>query len=199
MSEQNNNSIDSLRSSIEQGYRFKTSFRGFNKQEVDQYVKKISDSYKALVDELTAENKRLAGENAQLLQRAEAQEQQLTDMRSDARKRAEAEQNMQQGVVAALRDSVKRLTDDNRRAQMQITDLKQQLTAARDYVAQGSENIRSLNGSLTSMLAEKTKEISIIIDTWGEQYSDAVTQLSERVDALDPVEADYEPTADPQE
>ena len=58
--------IDSLRSSIEQEHRFKTSLMGYDRQAVQSYLQELSDGFQRELAEQRRETERLQAENAEL-------------------------------------------------------------------------------------------------------------------------------------
>jgi len=177
-------SIDELRKSIEQEKRFKTATFGYEKKSVQQYLDQLNESFRKALEEVTAERDRLAGENAELMERLRRQESDLAEIRSQERRRNETELNVRESAVTTLRAANQRLADENRRCQAENTELRSNLMQTRDNVTDSNQVMVELNRKLTELLQDKIRECEGIVAAWQGEFCETVDTLEAQVQAV---------------
>ena len=88
---------------------------------------------------------------------------------------------MQESLVVNLRAANQRLTDDNHAKQLEIADLKEQLSTVRTVTAEGSASLSDLNLSLQTMLNDQVAECRHLIDAWKNEFGNVIEEVNRRV------------------
>lgn len=189
-------SLNALRKEIEQEQRFKTAINGYDKNSVNDYLNKLFATFQSAVSELETENENLKNENRELYAKLSEQEKMLAGYRGGDRFRTTAmssptsvstasaagDSPMREGMVKTLRAANEQLMDENRRKQLEITNLQQQITNLKASVIDSASTSAMLSQSLNEMLHEKLSECSEIIASWQNEFQstiDSVTNYAE--------------------
>lgn len=193
-------SLNALRRDIEQEQRFKTAINGYDKNSVNDYLNKLFATFQSAMSELEAENENLKNENRELYAKLSEQEKMLAAYRggdrfktssfsssssfssASASSSGSGDSPMREGMVKTLRAANEQLMDENRRKQLEITNLQQQISNLRASVMDSASTSAMLSQSLDEMLHEKLNECSEIIASWQHEFQstiDSVTDYAE--------------------
>lgn len=162
--------IDSLRSSIEQEHRFKTSLMGYDRQGVQSYLQELSDGFQRELAEQRRETERLQAENAELHALVDSQRERLENLRAEERRKLQLEYDMQEGLVERLREKNNRLLNENQSRQVEITALREQLSLLRTAAAERRTQTDELAEKLAALLSAKLRECGDVIAAWKTEY-----------------------------
>ncbi len=174
--------IDSLRSSIEREHRFKTGFMGYDRQEVQACL----DSLTSCCEEAQEEAERLKKENAQLRAQAESRKENEEQARAEERRKLQLEYEMQEGMVASLREKNSMLLAENQEKQVEITALREQLAAFRAIAEERAVHMDALGEKLEKLLNAKLRECSEVAAVWKTEFH-GVVACESRLVAESPV------------
>ena len=177
MTDSSVNSVEGLRSSIEQKERFPTAFGGFQKKAVNEYLERLNKDYGKAINTLVLDVQRKTEENNVLQNRLSMLMNSEDEIRADERKKHEAELGIQQGLVDSLRETNDRLMEENREQQLEISRLRQQLSEVSRSVSDGGNSLLSLKDSLRKMLSGKLTECEGLLSVWEKEYGDVITHV----------------------
>ena len=167
--------VERLRADLEQEHRFKTSLQGYEKSGVNAYLDKLTEDFAAAADEMEAECARLREENAGLYRRLAEQESELSEAR--ARARSGEESGMRESVLEDLRAANQGLQNENRRRQVEITELKEKMNDLRARGQESADSLARLNDRLHDMLLQKLGECDGILGAWRDQFLGVVASM----------------------
>lgn len=179
----NEDTLDTLRSSIELEHRFRTSLKGYNRQEVQNYLQSLNTEFRTVLAEREQEISALKAENTELYTALDNQRGKLENLRSEERRKLQLEYDMQEGLLERLREENARLLSENRQKQMEITDLSEQLTAFRALGEERSRQMDALGDRLEELLDAKLRECGDIISAWKTEFNGVVESESRQVSA----------------
>ena len=174
-------SVEVLRESIERNYRFKTTFSGYDKKEVQEYIDRLNSDYNENMEELKAQVKCLTEENKELLVRITGRDEELAQVHNEEREKREAALKLQEDVIAGLRDRNQNLLDENQGLYLKIAGLEEHIERIRGCVVDGNAQSAVLNASLKNMLQNKVDECGEILNAWQEQVVVLLAQVNANV------------------
>lgn len=174
-------SIEGLRASIEEEHRFKTAFSGYDKKSVQDYIKKLTETFEKDTETLRKDNRLLLSERAGFLERLSEQEKQISELENRERMRNEAETAVRENLVRDLRSENRRLMEESRAKQLRITELETRISDMSRNLEEGAVSLNSLNDSLIQLLNEKIKETGHLLYAWKNEFKDTVDAVKQQL------------------
>ena len=153
--QEEHDTLNSLRSGIESEHRFKTVFRGYDKNDVKAFVEELEAAQEAARSEMTLQLEALRAERDGLALRVAALEAGAEEIRAEERARIANESSIREGVVASLRAENAQLVEENRQRQMEIASYKDRLNAVGEGMVASADELDALYKSLGELLEAK--------------------------------------------
>ena len=171
------NSVEGLRSSIEEETRFPNAVGGYQKKAVNDYIARQAIDYGKIIDslklEIHAKTEEIDLLQAKLVKLINSE----SDIRADERAKHASELGIQSGVIESLRKANDRLTEENRTLQLELSSLSQKLTEVNRNIDSGGDSLLELKESLRKMIDSKFSECGDLLDAWEKEYSGVIERV----------------------
>ena len=173
--------INALRASIEREHMFKTSIKGFNKREVQDYLDNLSEQYRKTLREQSEELARVRKENEQLCATIEEQKERLVSALAEERRKVRAELDLQEGLLENLRERNSSLMAENQAQQLRIASLTDRNNYLHTVISDRSTQLDTLGDRLSALLNGKIVEFGEVIEVWKKEYHDVLSSERQQV------------------
>jgi DivIVA domain-containing protein len=176
------NSIDRIRTEVENEHRFPTvRRRGYDKKSVNQYLEELEEQHSQELEKEQEKTNAALLKNEELLEQMEVMNVKLDELRAKIKNREATEESVAQSVVEGLKETNQRLTEENQRKQLKITELEEKINQISGDVSDYSHMLVLLDNKLKEMLKNKFIECEDIIVAWEQQFEKNSENIQDKI------------------
>lgn len=173
------NPIEQLRTEVEQNYRFKKAFHGYDKGSVDMYIEEMKKNHEQICADMLEERESLTKKNRELLEKISHMEQEIDELNDKIEKREQTEKTIEESVVEKLKRRNEILMKENTAKELKMKEQDEKISSMRQNVETYADLLKELDKKLSKMLHSKMEECEDIIVAWEEQFDKTGSQLKE--------------------
>lgn len=174
--------IETIREEVENEHRFKSVWRGYEKNAVNEYIKDLEEKQKQQIEVEQEKAKAILSKNQQMIKQIDEMNVQIDELREKLKKREATENSVVQKMIHSLKETNSKLMEENSNKKMQIAALEERMEAMREDVVNYSNMLSALDKRLKELLNEKISECNDVIDAWEAQFEQTTNDIKTKME-----------------
>lgn len=174
--------IETIREEVENEHRFKSVWRGYEKNAVNEYIKDLEEKQKQQIEVEQEKAKAILSKNQQMIKQIDEMNVRIDELREKLKKREATENSVVQKMIHSLKETNSKLMEENSNKKMQIAALEERMEAMRGDVVNYSNMLSALDKRLKELLNEKISECNDVIDAWEAQFEQTTNDIKTKME-----------------
>ena len=174
--------IEKLRAEVENEHRFKSVWRGYEKNAVNEYIKDMGKKHQKQLEEQQENFKATLSKNKQMVEQINKMNDKIDELQNKLQNREKTENSVVQNMINGLKETNSRLMEENGKKKMQIAKLEERIEAMREDVMNYTDMLAALDKRLKELLNEKISECNDVIDAWESQFEQTKNDIKTKME-----------------